>query len=378
MQFVVCDFAKGQTTASLSANPARSIDDMFGFNGFNTIKADMALNNLAFQNKFAELYPGHLRFPGGTVANYWDWREADFMKSDFTKHPCEWTLESYDKLVMEDHELENYKVLIDKSGAAPMYCLNATGSDRFYQLAMLYHAASINLPIEYVELGNELYKEGPCNYVFRHPNPADYAIEMLEWAGLIKGITGAAGHFPNTEIAFVGREFGANDSDRDKTWNNDVLFEIGQSVNNLAVDALTMHPYHGSRLSSNIQGTTRENCLFSSPFHSYKGFSTATFNFEIDNQIVPDGKEVWLTEHNLWDVTNIVHGSWAHALTVAYQSLIYLEKDAITKSSLHSLLGNAQWGAIFNNINGIALDGDFEPPNKCFSTMIYPIPKHLN
>ena len=378
MQFVVCDFAKGQTTASLSANPARSINDMFGVNGANTIKSEMLLNNVNLQNKFAEFYAGHLRFPGGTVANYWDWEKAAFMKSDFNKHPCEWIYDDYATLVVTDNSLEDLKQVIDKSGAVPMYCLNATSSDRFYQLAMLYHAASINLPIKYVELGNELYKDSPCNYAFRHPKPADYATEMLEWTKLIKGEVNDPGHFPNTEIALTGGQKKTDDPRRNN-WNLAVLpnspyigvLPIVHSNTNNLVDALTLHPYHGSRLGGtatnpeNIGTTQNVNCLFSSPFHSYKGFSGAVFNEEIDDQInnvAYGNKEVWLTEYNLWDVTNVVHGSWAHALTVAYQSLLFLEKEAITKSSIHSMVGDAQWGVMFKGTEGLNINGSFKSP----------------
>ncbi len=74
-----------------------------------------------------KLKPGTLRYPGGTVANYWDW-----------------------------------------------------------QLQMLGKAANMGLPVELVELGNEFYLSLPKEYIAKFPTGRDYGAMATDWIKAIR------------------------------------------------------------------------------------------------------------------------------------------------------------------------------------------------
>lgn len=58
----------------------------------------------------------------------------------------------------------------------------------------------------------------------------------------------------------------------------------------------------------------------------------------------------WITEYNLLDRDNNLHGSWAHALHTAEMTLLYLKKaNEIDLADCHTLIGNGIFSAILNS-----------------------------
>jgi len=64
--------------------------DLFGFNGSNTLKANQSwgdmLNNTNSQTRLQDLNARVLRYPGGTLGNYWDWRRGWFLNDFFLQN----------------------------------------------------------------------------------------------------------------------------------------------------------------------------------------------------------------------------------------------------------------------------------------------------
>lgn len=114
------------------------------------------------------------------------------------------------------------------------------------QLAMLMHARDIGIPVNYIELGNEvsifcdqllqahvrqLYAEQPDNEA-GFPSAAYYATNVTEWHSTFLS------QFPNAHISAVGREYRESDqkSARVANWTTTVVANSG-------IRSVTMHPY---------------------------------------------------------------------------------------------------------------------------------------
>ena len=149
-------------TPSLTG-PVRTVTPtLLGLNAENTTgprwdnsQLDAVLKNFA---------PGVLRYPGGTSANYWDWRQGWFQPGK--KWPAE-------PPAPVDDMIPVFGVALNAAGSAPMFILNvltyqgAVGTDAENaamladQLKFLHAAAAAGMPVKYVELGNEMYPPGP-------------------------------------------------------------------------------------------------------------------------------------------------------------------------------------------------------------------------
>ncbi|NNC85102.1 MAG: hypothetical protein HKN75_03410, partial [Bacteroidia bacterium] len=262
--------AQNQINASVSAVAAddKPITDFYGFNGQNIISGNVTLDDPDFLKKLCDLYPATLRFPGGTIAMYWDWKTGQFLENDISSNSCLWSKDSYDNSNFTPNTLLKLKSFVDKTGVSPIFDLNTITSDKYYQLAQLYEAASLNIPIKYVEFGNELYSEKLCAFPYVYPTPTDYGNEMLLWNDLFKGNSGGNGHFPYLETAVVGSIHRTiydpnKEPFREFNWNNEVLPIIGSGPS--TIDAVTYHPYFGGGIGSdnnpkaiyNVQNPTR-------------------------------------------------------------------------------------------------------------------------
>ncbi|MBL0339646.1 MAG: hypothetical protein IPP71_01275 [Bacteroidetes bacterium] len=330
------------------------------FNGFNAqMMRGPSWQAPGFVERVKELQPGLIRYPGGTVASYWDWKTGWLMEGIELK--SEWkSIQTPNPIKLED-----LKFACDKSGAQPLYVLNLMNSTVRYQLEMLNAAKKLGLPVNYIELDNELYL-GEGFYVKKFPSGKDYAIEANKWIIELKK------EFPNARIAVVGssvKEGAAKKekkfAERTNNWNREVLAEIK------GADAITFHVYGGSGFnflsnqleSDNENETAKEKAssmqtafdkpgsiafILGSPFMRWNNANT------YDYKILPKGMKAWVTEYNLFEREGVLAGTWAHGLYALSQTLLFLENPATELICFHNLTTSAQFAAIFNNNQGFA------------------------
>ena len=138
--------ADAGTTGTARSFPA----DFFGLNGANFIRGTNPTDP-RFLASLRALSPSSIRVFGGTTANYWDWRTGSLLttvalpKDLATLPPAGMTL-------------DRWKAMLDAAGATPIFDLNVVSSTLSDQLAMLHAAQSMGMPVQRVELGNELYQ----------------------------------------------------------------------------------------------------------------------------------------------------------------------------------------------------------------------------
>lgn len=290
------------------------------FSGFNgNVLSVPGWADAGFLEKVKELRPGNLRYPAGTVANYWDWRSGWFLPGLELPH-------NWNSLKPFPITLENFKAAVDATGAAPVWDLNILTSNLKEQIAMLREAEKLGFLVRYVELGNEMYLEWD-DYKERFPTPASYGRTAKRWAKKIKK------EFPNALVAVIGVATWPDEArSRNQNWNKQVLKKTAD-----VADAVTLHPYNGIGLDR--QPFTDPAIPLSVPFYNWESRRGV-----LDE--LPPGMEVWITEYNMLEGRGgTVQRTWTHGLYAATMTLLFLDEKQITLICNHNIAGVAN-GAV--------------------------------
>ena len=322
--------------------PVRTVTpDLLGLNAVNTTGPRWDDGGLdAVLSKFG---PGVLRYPGGTNANYWDWRKGWFQ-------PGRWPAE---KPKPVDDKIGVFRTGLTAAGSAPLFVLNvltyrgAVGSAALNgamlrgQIAFLRAAAAAGMPVTKVELGNELYLNGAVNhgphgrdYADRFSTAAGYASQMNTWTAALHK------DFPGVQVAAVAADpnFIPGVSKRRATWDTDVLPALRGE------DVVSVHEIQ------RVYQPGPPATVLAQPYIRYQTFKSKQLKL-----IVADKLPVWLTAYNMEDQTpgHVLQGTWLHGLYVAEQTLLYLANPVFGYIGLSGSVGTAHGGAIFDGPDGL-------------------------
>ena len=211
----------------------------------------------------SQLSPGTLRWPGGTEADFFDWRSG---------RPT-------NKLKSFRFGLARLAAAYRATGAAPIFDLNvlAPGNRTSVasQVAMLRAAQKMGLPITYVEIGNELYGGGAFRAAF--PDGSSYGRTVAIYVRALHQ------DFPGVQVA-ADAVLAPADA-RQAAWNREVL---STATGPGAPDAFILHDYPGVYYKP-----FRTNDL--PPLFSMIGGEVQRLGKAADGL---RGKSIWLTEYN--------------------------------------------------------------------------------
>lgn len=362
--------ARADDTTIVVASPGQQIrvmlPDWLGANA--EITRGPSYEEADFLEAIAKVAPSRLRYPGGTIANYWDWETGWLIPG--TDPPY-----GLDKAKPNPRKLEDLRHALEAAHSQPVFVLNLMTSTLDHQLAMLEHAEGMGLPIDRIELGNEFYLDR-THYVELFPTAEDYAEVANRWIAAIKQ------RFPEAQVAAVGAYVRSGDEYRRKTWNERVLAKLQ------GADALVLHIYHGAGLGTEVNKLLEAQGLVDSrqkgngmvsdlpvqrlqrqAMETPGGMATVLgtpwtgLKTIKDLASVPDGMKVWITEFNLFDRTGPLQNTWAHGLFLAGYISGLLQHPEISLATVHNLTGNTAFALIFREENSFAkhLDG---PPNQ--------------
>jgi hypothetical protein len=316
--------------------PARVLaPDFFGTNAQLVFGPFGALHDDAFVAATKRLQTSILRWPGGKVAEYWNWRTGWFHLDQALC--CGWLAFGTNTQTLSD-----IGYTLGKIDARGVFVLNmVTPVQRTLdellqdQLEMLDNARTLGIPVRYVELGNELYflgngKVGGNNdYGNRYPTAQAYAAEAERWASAIKE------RFPGVRVAAVGALPHARiNEERRLGW----MANLSQ-VPMPHVDAVTMHDYFGTEVDAANPVAT----ALATPFVNWaeyqndhdRGYQTAA----------AAGKRVWVTEYNVGTDDDVTKSEWLHGLMTATKTLHYLDDPLFERVTMHALT-SVQFGAM--------------------------------
>jgi len=332
---------EGREPSLVAAMPVGSPRDLppafYGFN-VNLLNSGTSWRNSQLLRAAQDLCPGNLRYPGGTLANYWNWRAGAPLQ-----HPG---APKWSKGEPIPYRLEELKLAVDATGAQPILVVNMLTSTIEEQLAMLRRARDLGLAVRYVELGNEFYLSEE-SYIKRFPTAEDYGAEATRWIDLIRM------EFPKARIAAVGAYETARQAERRASWNGRMLKTLR------GADAVVLHVYVGSGLGTITRTTTqakptgsarRPNPWYGAPEIQQQQLQAlktpegarvvlsmpfrAADRLQREMQQLP-GLAVWVTEYNLFDRIGPTKGTWAHGLFTATMLGLFLEKPQIELTCCH-------------------------------------------
>jgi hypothetical protein len=251
------------------------------------------------------LVPGTLRWPGGTGANYFQWRQGTIaLPRTHATGAC-----SEPSPPVRPHPgyrftLAALRAAHDATGAPPIFDLNVMTSTVSSQLAMLRTARRIGLPVSYVELGNELYL---CNddYVHYFPTAAAYGATVARYSRAIRR------EFPRALVAAVGSA--SSENSRERTWNSEML--RAARLGGALPDAVTLHEYPDGSRPLTAGELPR---LFAEPYAAIDHLTAVA-------HALPGRPPVWITEYNLARpraVGRAAQTTYAQALVAAELDLL--------------------------------------------------------
>lgn len=183
--------------------------------GFNQNWSMMPSMSDSLLECVARLRPEMLRYPGGTVAHSWNWREG---RKSGSKNGTV-------------HKIGEIAKLHQRTGAGFVFVLDIVNGTVEDQIQMLDSIAGLGVPVKYIELGNEVYAKEKA-YIAVFPTGKEYAERCNVWIGELKK------EFPDCKISVVLQCRGTNLADeRLNSWNRLVTANIN------GADAFTYHLY---------------------------------------------------------------------------------------------------------------------------------------
>lgn len=330
-----------------SGTPRSLTPTFFGLNG-NNLQDRLSWDRADFGAALTSLRPGVLRYPGGTIGNYWAWRAGWFQANG--PWPGQTNNRTGQVIASFDDSLTPFSVALKRCGAQSLLVVNmltvdgrlATDADNQRMIdnhvQFLQAAAAAGVSVNRVELGNEFYLSGPTpgangsDYSTRFPTAAAYARQANPWVSAFRTA------FPAVQIAAVGADATGSNTARREGWNAGVMGEIS------GVDALTIHPYIVVKDS-----TATLQSLLSLPYQRVQSLAATEFA-----QLASHGLGAWITEFNLVDRTPslIFAGTWAHGLGNAAYALMLAASATVKQVDLHNVVGDAVAGSLFDTTTG--------------------------
>lgn len=322
----------GQTSVVTTSNLSRPVPKVGHMLNYLT---KPSWGNQSFIDSVQKLNLQLIRYPGGTESQYFDWQTGRSVPASLWTNG---TLFNHSYIGTAPHisyPLSELHYFYQQTGIKPVFCLNMLTKTLSNQIQMLQTAASLGIPVHYIELGNELYFN-VTDFTNKYPNPIDYVLDVKNnWIPQLSSL------FPNAKIAVIGSYDGLTDLNNNTvppriyTWN-DTLF-----AQNVGADGITFHYY----IPPNTTTLSNPNITqaLAAPFKHWQTMKINT----VDN--VTNGMECWITEYNLNDgnqTTYSIASSWTHGLYTAALFSQMLEDPKITMLLNHQITGSPAFASL--------------------------------
>lgn len=344
---------------AVSLGETRAISpDFVGFNG-NLTQFDAPWSQENLVTAFKQMHPGSLRYPAGTIGNYWDW-DKGWIADDVPDHlMIPWVVEQNLPQSPKRYTLENLADMYHATSVDVVFMLNMLTRDLDHSLRNLRRARDLGIPIKYIELGNEFYFNLPLETQV-YPTPEDYGKACAIWMAALKP------EFPEAQFAVVAG--GPRRSERHHNWDERVLAHA------TGADAITIHTYTSTGLAGlegeEIAGqeAVTETDTLRTPEARQQAIldrlNTPTGYADLiatahsaarrwEGHPMPEGGEIWMTEWNLRGDDDPIRGTWANTLFISVFYHTFLESGVVNLSHYHNLIGTL-FPAVFTNETGYA------------------------
>lgn len=319
---------------SFTASPALAADQNITFsttnarfipkliNGINQnwfVESPVTYNYV--QEAFDRIGTNLVRFPGGTVANYYDWEtfapdwEAGTQVYGGNAEQLNQIKSRFETLVQTLDPITTIRTF-NQHGKQVILTLNVF-SNTPEQIAIgLNKIKAAGLTPKYFELGNEMHAHMPMQPYFQKSKAVAQKVKTI---------------FPNAQIGLVAR-VGLWRPGADRDWP-----ETDNPPNEDWFDAVIFHPYMSS--GSQMPPAQQINHILFDPAVRLGDLVSRV------NTKYP-GKKLWLTEWNIWETFNegfFMTNTYAYAVFHYNFLLSMLKYPAITIANHHILWTSRSW-----------------------------------
>ncbi|GAB3222689.1 hypothetical protein [Spirosoma arcticum] len=332
---------------------------LFGLNG-NITAYDAPFDRPNAVTDLKQTGVALLRYPGGMIANHWNFETGGVDKSEPDADMQPWIVSNF-KNTKRTFTLENYANGLKATGMAPLVVLNMLGKDLEHNLNVLRKLRDLGFPVRHVELGNELYF-GLVKMKRVFPTPEDYGRTCQTWIGAIKK------EFPDAQCAVIG--YYVNGDARNTNWTKRVLSQCTNA------DAVTFHAYSALGLDGSIkqpdlglvkdQTTRNPSATRIAPtdmaerqrweiaqLTDSKAIANSLSRVQtsagtIDELGSPATMPVWITEFNMRADDSAIRGTWLNSLQISTFLTRFLKDPRVNVIMFHNIYSSL-FGAVYQN-----------------------------
>lgn len=327
-----------QTNTVTFGDDTRTIDaDMFGYNGKTT--AGPLWTDTVFQNVVARIYPGNIRYPGGTAGNYFDWRTGTFIPGTGKSSNYPYPIPEY---VAGIPDITTIIYMVNLARPTPSTGIpfdtieSVLESEEVLQLkiddildAIETFEENGKLPRR-IEFGNEFYFTSEHGAIYAG-NPSLY---MSHAAVLARAIREQYPRetYPGLKIGLITSKGGSTGRD---FWNQTVYDSLESNAQLAAdIDAVTLHWYIGDEFgpASSIRDADGAETAVAQAFENVDN------RCREDYDRTPDWLEIWNTEYSTNDDNPVGRDCWASGIRAAALTLNYFGMgDQMRCMNLHNI-----------------------------------------
>ncbi len=328
--------------------------------GFNT-PANYAIpwEQPAFAEAVKRLAPHYLRFPGGTVANYYDWRTGQLAiknvpnGSIYRKYLFNQAFPNSRKLHPKGVFFEDFDRFAKQVGADVIFLPNLETSSAAEEAARFAHMHELGIVPNHIEMGNEFYlamlMDPETLRIF--PDRATAMAVTRTYYGAIRpylpadakvAVQTAASrfHFPDSRPPEDDRAV------HEREWDDQLAPEPW-------FDAATIHLYPTASRSAGVEAlkdvANQTDFVFDAMMaRADEGYERA-IGFAVSKM---PGKEIWVTEWGGFEpavtfsgVKAEFNGLWLHQVTRCM--LAMLRRPEVTVVNYHALFARGDLSSIF-------------------------------
>ena len=311
---------------------------LYGFNT-NMISGDYGYLDPDFIELTKILAPKTLRFPGGTVGNFYHWEPGGFFEAEMTS-----TLNpklnqrnrgNYVKL----QRRRNGKILFDDFmqlchtlSITPVVVVNLWTGSPEESAAWVKYAKDNGYEIKHWELGNEYYLP---HYLNKYPTVEAYIVEAKKHAKAMKAAN------PDIKVSVCATPIAFHKEGwlvktQQRKWDK------GLAADTSFFDAYTVHVY-------------AYKAVRKKEIEEMRGYLMGWIHFAVSEaldyyeELFPD-KEMWITEWNIANPANRVANTQLHAMYVGDFFLKMLKMPNVTQANFHVIAGPGKGFPVFSPI----------------------------
>ena len=311
---------------------------LYGFNT-NMISGDYGYLDPDFIELTKTLAPKTLRFPGGTVGNFYHWEPGGFFENEMasTLNPRlnQRNRGNYVKLQRRrDGKIlfDDFMRLCDTLNITPVVVVNLWTGSPEESAAWVRYAKNKGYQIKHWELGNEFYLP---HYLNKYPTVETYIAKAKKHAAAMKAVNpGIKVSVCATPIAF--HKEGWLVKTQQRKWDK------GLAADTSFFDAYTVHVY-------------AYKAVRKKKMEEMRGYLMGWIHFAVAEaldyyeKLFPN-KEMWITEWNIANPANRVANTQLHAMYVGDFFLKMFTMPKVTQANFHVITGPGKGFPVFSPI----------------------------